>query len=74
MERYKHEPDPHKIAEALGCNVSTVKKYLKNIGHIHFSKADQYAIRLGLHPFLIWGEEWVSPSLPSSRKRPQKKE
>ena len=37
---------------------------------IHYLQADRYAIRLGLHPFNIWGEEWMAPSLPRLKKEP----
>lgn len=73
MARWKHNPDPQLIAETLGCSVPTVYKYLKNERNIHFTAADRYAIRLGLHPVLIWGEEWISPSLPSLKPRGRKK-
>lgn len=72
MRRYRNEPDPNKIAEELGCSRATVYKYLNNKRKIHFRDADRYAIRLGLHPFLIWGDEWIAPSLPKL-KTPRKK-
>ena len=72
MRRFRNEPDVKKIAEELGCSPATVYKYLNNKRKIHFRDADRYAIRLGLHPFLIWGDEWIEPSLPNLN-HPRKK-
>ena len=72
MKRWKHNPDPRIIAEQLGCSIPTVYQYLNNTRKIHFTAADRYAIRLGLHPFIIWGQEWISPSLPSLKPRGKK--
>tara|TARA_R110000868_G_scaffold322921_1_gene583841 strand:- start:176 stop:490 length:315 start_codon:yes stop_codon:yes gene_type:complete len=72
MARWKNNPDPRLIAEALGCSVPTVYQYLNNSRRIHFTAADRYAIKLGLHPFIIWGDEWIAPSLPSLKPRGKK--
>lgn len=72
MKRWKANPDPKVIAEELGCSIPTVYQYLNNSRKIHFTAADRYAIRLGLHPFIIWGQEWISPSLPSLKPRGKK--
>lgn len=67
MDRFKNDPNPERIAQTLGCNSNTVRCYLSGKYTIHYLQADRYAIRLGLHPFNIWGEEWISPSLPRLR-------
>jgi hypothetical protein len=72
MARWKNNPDARIIAEELGCSIPTVYEYLNNKRKIHFTAADRYAIRLGLHPFIIWGDEWISPSLPSLKSRGKK--
>lgn len=70
MDRFRYDLNPDKIAEILGCNSNTVRCYLTGKYTIHYLKADRYAIRLGLHPFNIWGEEWMAPSLPRLKKEP----
>jgi len=51
-------------AETLGCNRTTILRYREKKYRIHFVKADQYAIALGMHPQLIWGDEWSKVDQP----------
>ena len=46
-------------AAALGVSHETVRKW--RCGErptVFVDRADQYAVRLGLHPALIWGDAW----------------
>lgn len=74
MDRFQNDPNPEAIARALGCNSNTVRCYLSGQYAIHYVQADKYAIRLGLHPFNIWGEEWIAPSLPRLKGKPEQSE
>lgn len=51
-------------AETLGCNRTTILRYRDKQYRIHFAKADQYAISLGMHPQMIWGDEWSKVDQP----------
>ena len=59
LEHFDEEADDVVIAAALGCNRAQVNKWRngKNV-LISVYRADRYAIRIGLHPSLIWGPIW----------------
>jgi hypothetical protein len=66
------EPLVRKVAhlrfdDAVGILKVSDKTYrkLRQSTPIHYLKADLYAIRLGLHPYEIWGEEWLEVAQPS---------
>lgn len=46
------------MVEALGVSLSSYHRY-KKAGRIPWIKADEAAIRLGLHPLLVWQDEWL---------------
>ena len=73
MDLWKNNKDLNIIAKELGINVLTARKYMNDEVTIHYERADQYAIKLGLHPFNIWGDEWIEPSLPSLKRGTIKK-
>lgn len=53
------DTDDITVAEALGCNRAMVNKWRHDKAYmISCWRADRMAIRLGLHPSLVWGEQW----------------
>jgi hypothetical protein len=46
------------VAEALSISMSSYHRYRKT-GTIPWIMADKAAISLGLHPVLVWPEEWL---------------
>lgn len=52
------------IAEALGVGRKTVLNWRKGrYATVDPYAADRYAIRIGTHPGLVWGEEWWTAAL-----------
>lgn len=45
------------IAAAVGATFSQVRRG-HDTGHIQFHLADRWACRLGVHPSVIWGDEY----------------
>jgi len=53
------DSDDIAVAEALGCNRAMVNKWRNDKSYmISCWRADRMAIRIGLHPALVWGEQW----------------
>jgi hypothetical protein len=46
------------VSRLAGIDRSGFHRTLRD-GRIGYIAADQIAIRLGLHPILIWGDEWL---------------
>jgi hypothetical protein len=59
LDYFDPDTDDVAIAAALGCNRAMVNKW-RNGKSVLISpyRADRYAIRIGLHPSLVWGAEW----------------
>ena len=47
-----------RIAELCGVSVGTVARWVGGSRRLSHRTADEVAIRLGLHPCLIWGDDW----------------
>ena len=49
-------------ADVLGVNPGTITRWRnssdENPSSIHFVKADEIAVRVGVHPASIWGQAW----------------
>jgi transcriptional regulator with XRE-family HTH domain len=49
-------------ADVLGVNPGTITRWRNSTpdhpATIHFVKADEIAVRVGVHPAAIWGQEW----------------
>lgn len=60
----------NEIAAAIGAKVSSVRRAVRD-GQIRFHTADLWACRLGVHPFVIWGDEWwqVSEEIDAHNER-----
>lgn len=58
--RAVHDLPVRDAAETLGVNVGTLVKWRASEGActIHYARADRIAIRLGVHPSVMWGREW----------------
>lgn len=53
------DADDIAVAEALGCNRAMVNKWRNDKAFmISCWRADRMAIRIGLHPSLVWGDQW----------------
>lgn len=59
---------PGDIANLVGMQVGHLWRNI-HAGQIRWDKADRIAIRLGLHPVLIWGDEWLLPASPEVVER-----
>ena len=62
MEYLKGKPKSV-IAMQLGVKESTVSGWLKPGKTIGVYTADRYAIKLGSHPMIIWGDAWFARQL-----------
>jgi hypothetical protein len=51
------------IAMQLGVKEGTVSGWLKPGRMIGVYTADRYAIKLGTHPMIIWGDAWFARQL-----------
>ena len=60
----KHNTNHDRLASALGVSKHTYRK-LRYKTHINWVTADRYAIRLGLHPALIW-HDWYEITDPDT--------
>jgi hypothetical protein len=58
LEFVKHSNEVQ-IAERLNISRNGLWGYRKG-RRIHYLLADRYAIRLGVHPMIIWGDEWLT--------------
>lgn len=59
LEYFDPDTDDVAIAAALGCNRSSVNKWRNDRAYmIGAYRADRMAIRIGLHPSLVWGDQW----------------
>jgi hypothetical protein len=47
------------FAMMVGSSPRTLKRW-RSEGKIPWLSADQMAIALGLHPILVWGDEWLA--------------
>lgn len=58
LRRFGPEMDTVALAERLGTDRTAVYRWLG--GGIHWDpwQADRYAIRLGMHPAEVWGQQW----------------
>ena len=59
------------IAERLGVARMTVSAWRQG-RRIEWRKADVHAIRLGLHPMSVWGDEWFLGAIRGPRVREKK--
>jgi hypothetical protein len=60
--------DDKTIADALGIHLSRVRKWrTQNIG-LHKFSADKYANRIGVHPSVVWGNDWYRIPFRDSEK------
>ena len=58
--RAVHDLPVREAAAQLGVNVGTLVKWRNSEGAstIHYARADRIAIRLGVHPSVMWGKDW----------------
>jgi DNA-binding transcriptional regulator YhcF (GntR family) len=54
-----------RLAAELGLSGTTVRQAAKR--GLSDRQADEWAIRLGLHPLLVWGWAWIDPSANALR-------
>lgn len=50
------------IADVLGVKPSTVERWRCTVCNLEFKRADELAIRLGLHPCEVW-DNWFEEAL-----------
>jgi transcriptional regulator with XRE-family HTH domain len=67
LRKFEGVPD-HIVAERLGVGRMTVMEW-RHGRRIHWRKADEYACRIGLHPYSVWGDEWFLGAFSSRRNR-----
>ena len=49
------------LAEIIGTNPRTMKEWqFRGVPH---GRSDRIAVRLGLHPIMVWGLDWSYPEL-----------
>lgn len=46
------------FAEMVGASPRSIKRW-RSVGEVPWISADQMAVALGLHPVLVWGQEWL---------------
>lgn len=64
LARFDPETEHQAIAEALGVSVPTIRQWVRGCRiRLDPYKADRYALRLGLHPASVWGEQWWQAAL-----------
>ncbi|CAB4144156.1 hypothetical protein UFOVP1296_71 [uncultured Caudovirales phage] len=56
------------IAHALGTSRNRVRDFRKPNFHLTWLEADRYAIRIGLHPFFVWGDLWIEEVSPVEKQ------
>lgn len=47
------------FAEMIGASERALARWRANGGQVPWPSADVAAIRLGTHPVLVWGQEWL---------------
>jgi hypothetical protein len=53
--------DAPEAAAKLGVSDDSIRQWRsRGTTKLFVDRADQYAVRLGLHPALIWGDDWWS--------------
>jgi hypothetical protein len=52
------QPNTTILADMIGTSRGTVSKWLRTGVCFTIYEADRYAIKVGLHPALVWGERW----------------
>lgn len=67
LKQFDGVPD-HIVGERLGVGRMTVVHWRQG-RMIHWRKADEYACRIGLHPYSVWGDEWFLGAYCSRRNR-----
>jgi len=50
------------IAEVLGVKPATIERWRCSVCNLEFQRADEMAIRIGLHPCEIW-DNWFEEAL-----------
>lgn len=61
------EMDNSEVAQALGTSRDVITKWKQGVNNmIPWWRADHYAIHLGTHPGLVWGDEWWDKALASA--------
>ena len=50
------------IGEVLGVKPSTIERWRSSVCNLEFQRADEMAIRIGLHPCEIW-DNWFEEAL-----------
>lgn len=56
------------FAQAVGVKKTTVLRWLSN-GGIPFVSCDELAVRVGLHPMSVWGDDWYVAELADLDKK-----
>ena len=51
--------DQH-FADMIGLSTRAISRWRKNGGRVPWATADEAATKLGLHPLLVWGDEWAA--------------
>jgi hypothetical protein len=67
LKQFEGVPD-HVVGDRLGVGRTTVMHWRQGRG-IHWRKADEYACKIGLHPYSVWGDEWFLGAFSSRRNR-----
>lgn len=72
MKCFSADMNDATIALALGTSRHRVHDFHKPNFHLTWLEADRYAIRIGLHPFFVWGDLWIEEVSPVEKQtRPQ---
>lgn len=48
------------FAQMIGCSTRSLIRWRKAGGQIPWQAADVAAVNLGLHPLLVWNDEWLA--------------
>ena len=56
------------IADRLGVARMTVSAWRQG-RRIQWKQADKHAVRLGLHPLSVWGDEWFLGAIKGPKKK-----
>jgi hypothetical protein len=57
---YLQTPNASTVADLIGSSRVTVTKWLRDGTCFNVYQADEYACRAGVHPTMIWGEDWYA--------------
>lgn len=61
LAQYLRTDAPKELGRALGVRHDTIRRWIDE--GIPFARCDVLAVRIGLHPLLVWGDDWLKLEL-----------